>query len=50
LELRQLTLEEILQEDIALDWFKQSNPAFMAMLTSEGIKQLISYIVFVGPP
>jgi len=33
-----LTLFDALQEDIAVDWFKQNNPAFLALLSLEGMK------------
>jgi hypothetical protein len=36
--MRQLNLYDALQEDLSVDWFKQSNPAFLALLSPQGMK------------
>lgn len=39
-----------MQEDIAVDWFKMLNPAFISMMNSKTFGEIISYVVKVGPP
>jgi len=31
-------LYDALQEDLSIDWFKQNNPAFLALLSPQGMK------------
>jgi hypothetical protein len=49
LENRQFTLYEVLQEEIAVDWFKMGHPAFLAMLHSQSLTEMIYYLIKVGP-
>lgn len=35
LEKREVSLYELLQEEIAIEWFRKGHPAFLAMLDSQ---------------
>lgn len=39
-----------MQEDIAVDWFKMLNPAFISLLDSKNFGEIISYVITIGPP
>jgi len=50
LEQRKLSIYEALQEEVALEWFKTNNPAFMSMLTADNVVEIINLLITPGPP
>jgi len=50
LEQRKLTVYEALQEDVAVEWLKTSNPAFLSMLTPTNAIEIINLLITPGPP
>jgi hypothetical protein len=50
LEQRKLTIYEAIQEELALEWLKTSNPAFLSMLTPEALIEIINLLIVPGPP
>ncbi len=45
LQNRDITIYEILQEDIAVDWYKGKKPGFIAMLDVAAINEMIGYLI-----
>ena len=50
LEQRKLTIQEALQEEVAVEWLKTSNPAFLSMLTPQNTAEIIELLIVPGPP
>ena len=39
----------MLQEDVAVDWFKSGHPAFLSMLNASAMSEMINYVIVPGP-